>query len=44
MEKAYYEEKIHMGVYIPAENIELDRSMNVDHWVRWLLDEIEWFQ
>ena len=33
-----------MGVYIPSENSELALSMNVYHWPRWIIIEIEWFQ
>ena len=44
IEKGDYEYKIHKGVEIPAENRELDRSMNVDHFPRWLMNEIECLQ
>ena len=33
-----------MGVYIHSENSELSQNMNVDHWTRWLINEIDWFQ
>ena len=44
MDKADYEEKKHLGVYIPSENRELTQIINVDYWTRWILNEIEWFQ
>ena len=44
MDKADYEDKHDLGVYMPSEKSELDRSMNVDHWLIWILNEIEWLQ
>ena len=32
-----------IGIYIPSENIEVAISMNVDHWPKYLINEIEWF-
>ena len=43
MDKEAYEDNLHMGVYLPYENIELDISMNEYHRPKLLLDEIEWF-
>ena len=43
MDKAYYEDN-HFGVHIISVERELAQSMNVDHWPKWLLNEIEWFQ
>ena len=44
MNKASYEDNHDLGVYIRSVESKLAQSMNVDHWLRWLLNEIEWFQ
>ena len=41
--KASHAEKQDLGVYIPSENRESSQSINVYHWTRYLLNEIEWF-
>ena len=38
MYKAAYEYKHDLGVYIPSEKSELAQSVNVDHWMRFLLN------
>ena len=41
MDNEAYEENKYLGVYVPSKKIELARSMDVDHWPIWLLNEIE---
>ena len=44
MYKAAYKDKHDMDVYLPSEKRQLARSMNVDHWKKWILKEIKWFE
>ena len=44
MNKEAYEYNHDLVVYIPSVNSELSRRMNIDHWPKWLLHEILWFQ
>ena len=38
MDKAYYEHKLHEGVYLTSLKRESDRSMNLYYWTKWILD------
>ena len=44
MENEAYGENQDLGVYITSEKGELYQIMNVDHWPRCIIDEIEWFE
>ena len=44
MYKADYKDKHDLGVYIPSLKRKSAWSMNVYHWPKWLINEIEWFQ
>ena len=44
MENEYYKDKHDLVVYMHYVNDELSRIMNVDHWPKLLLGEIDWFQ
>ena len=43
MYKADYEDNLQKGVYLPSENIKLDRGMNEYHWPKQLFGVIKWF-
>ena len=44
MVKAVYEDNHDFIVYIPYVKSDLDWIINVDHWPKLLLNEIEWIQ
>ena len=44
MDKAEYEENQDSSVYIPYDKRELAQIINIDHWPKGLINEIEWFQ
>ena len=44
MERSSCEEKRDSCFYIPSKTSKFSQTMNADHWPKWLLNEIEWFQ